>query len=253
VADFDRTLTSAYVDGKPRPGLENIFQKEWHLWPEYTQKSKERFEKYYPIEIDPAISVEEKKKIMPQRWIEVFNGMIAAWLRKDMIKSAMQSDQIQFRPWNETFFALLEKNTIPLLIFSAGGLGFDGIQYCLEKHNKLYKNIGIIANTFIRDENDKAIGVKEPIIHSFNKGETVIKNFPIYTEIKERKNVLLLWDSLGDVHMADGFDYNNIIKIWFLNHDTPENRALYLEKYDLLILDDGPMDEVNNILKKILE
>lgn len=28
IADFDRTLTSAFVDGEPRPGLENIFQKE---------------------------------------------------------------------------------------------------------------------------------------------------------------------------------------------------------------------------------
>jgi 5'-nucleotidase len=65
----------------------------------------------------------------------------------------------------------------------------------------------------VRDEDGKAIAIKEPIIHSFNKGETVVKDSPIYEEIKERKNILLLGDSLGDVRMADGFDYENILKI----------------------------------------
>jgi len=48
--------------------------------------------------------------------------MIEAGLHKDMIKKTMESDQIQFRPGNEIFFDFLEKNNIPLLIFSAGGL-----------------------------------------------------------------------------------------------------------------------------------
>lgn len=49
------------------------------------------------------------------------------------------------------------------------------------------------------------------------------------------------------------FDYENIIKIWFLNHDTPEHREKFSEAFDLVILGDGPMDEVNKILKKILK
>jgi hypothetical protein len=79
----------------------------------------------------------------------------------------------------------------------------------------------------------------------------VVKNFPIYKEIKDRKNILLLGDGLWDSHMADGFDYKNLIKIWFLNHDTPENRKHFQEKFDVVILDDGPMDEVNEIISKI--
>jgi 5'-nucleotidase len=50
-------------------------------------------------------------------------------------------------------------------------------------------------------------------VHSYNKGETVVKDLPIYNEIKDRKNIILLGDSLGDPHMADGFDYETIIKI----------------------------------------
>lgn len=116
----------------------------------------------------------------------------------------------------------------------------------------LSDNIDIISNAFIWDEEGKAIGIREPIIHTLNKDETIVKNFPIYNEIKDRKNILLLWDGIGDAVMADGFDYENIIKIWFLNNDTPENREQYSETFDVLILGDGPMEEVNRILKKIL-
>ncbi len=93
-------------------------------------------------------------------------------------------------------FDILKNYNIPLLILSASGLGYDSVYYCLKHENKLYDNIDIISNDFVRDENGKAIGVREPIIHSFNKDETVVKNFPIYEDIKERKNILLLGDGL---------------------------------------------------------
>jgi hypothetical protein len=63
----------------------------------------------------------------------------------------------------------------------------------------------------------------------------------------------LLGDGLWDAQMADGFDYENILKIWFLNNDTPDNRKKFSETFDLIILDDGDMEEINKILKKILQ
>lgn len=108
---------------------------------------------------------------------------------------------------------MLHDKNIPLVIFSASGLGYESIYYTFEKIHKLYDNIDIISNAFIRDEHGKAIGIREPVIHSFNKDETVLKDFPVYEEIKDRKNILLLGDSLGDVGMANGIDYDNILKI----------------------------------------
>lgn len=252
ISDFDRTLTTAFVDGKPRAWLENILKNEWYLGPEYTKESKKYFDKYYPIEMDPNIPLESKIKSMQEWRMTIFDLMIKLWLTKGMIKSAMQSDKIKFRTGHEIFFKLLHDNSIPLLIFSANGLWYEGIYYCLERQNNIYNNIGIISNRFIRDQNDKAIWVQEPIIHSYNKWETVVKDFPIYEKIKDKKNILLLGDGLGDAQMADGYDYKNIIRIWFLNNDTPENRQHYQKKFDLIILNDGPMDEVNNILQKLL-
>jgi len=89
-----------------------------------------------------------------------------------------------------------------LLIFSATGLGYEAIYFCLEHIAKLSDNISIISNAFVWDEHGKAIAVREPIIHSFNKDETIIKNFSVYDEIQTRKNVVLLGDSLGDAQMA---------------------------------------------------
>ena len=252
VADFDRTLTKAFVDGKPRSSLESILEGEWLLGLEYSKRAKANFDKYYPIEIDPNIPLEDKKAAM-QEWRTVqFKLMLDSWLTKDIIQKTMQSEKVILRTGYEIFFTALEKHNIPLVVFSASGLWYEGISYWLQSVSALTKNIHIISNNFIRDAQNKAIGIQEPIIHSFNKSETTIRKFPFYQEIVERTNVLLLGDSPGDVHMADGFDYENIIKIWFLNNDTPANRKLFLEKYDVIILNDGSMNYVNELIKKIL-
>ena len=61
-------------------------------------------------------------------------------------------------------------------------------------------------------------GYKKTIITSWSKDETVLKEFPeIYNKIKDRKNVILIGDELGDVGMIEGFDYDNLLKIGFLN------------------------------------
>ncbi len=253
IADFDRTLTKAFVDGKPRSSLESILEQEWYLWKEYSKRSLNNFTTYHPIEIDPTVPLEEKKKAMMERRTRQFALMLDVGITRDVIKKTVQSNLVNFREWYETFFDMLKDHDIPLLIFSATWLWYEAIYFCLQNINKLSDNIDIISNSFVWDEKGKAIAVREPIIHSFNKGEKVVCDLPIYDEIKDRKNIILIGDWLWDTHMADGFDYQNIIKIWFLNHDTPEHRKQFQERFDVIILDDGPMDEVNTILKKILK
>lgn len=259
ITDFDRTLTKAFVDGKKNTALISIIQEKWYLWTDFTEQSRKNFEKYHPIEIDPNISLEEKKKAMYEWWNGQNNLLVQSWLTRDIIKEVVLWETIDFRKWYKIFFDILQKNAIPLLIFSASGIWYDGIYYSLEKVWKLSDTIHIISNAFIRDETGKAMWVKAPIIHSFNKDENIIKNFPIYKKIKDRiksswagKNILLLGDGIWDIQMADGFEYENIIKIWFLNNDTPQNRKKFSEAYDLIILGDWTLDEVNEVLKKML-
>ena len=91
------------------------------------------------------------------------------------------------------------------------------------------------------------------IVHVFNKDETVLEEFPkIFREIKERKNVILLGDSLGDLGMIEGFEYNEIIKIGFLNENIKEQLDIYKEKFDVVIINDGDFNYINKIVNQIL-
>ena len=74
------------------------------------------------------------------------------------------------------------------------------------------------------DENGKAVSVYEPIIHSLNKDETVVSDFPeIFALVKDRDNGLLLGDNIGDLGMAQGFNFVNLLKIGFYEDNKETN------------------------------
>jgi cytosolic 5'-nucleotidase 3 len=138
----------------------------------------------------------------------------------------------------------LHEHAIPLVILSAAGLGFETIQMYLGNHNALYENIHIVSNVLEWDASGKAIGVREPIIHTFNKNYSAVKNLDFFGAVRERKNVILLGDGEGDAEMVQGFDYDNIIKIGFLNEGVAVDLKKFKNSYDVLVLNDGSMDYV---------
>jgi hypothetical protein len=98
------------------------------------------------------------------------------------------------------------------------------------------------------------MAVGQPIIHSANKDEAVAKDYPeIFKTIKNRKNVILLGDSLDDPDMVEGFDYENLLKIGFWNDRTKEREKAYRKRYDVLVLNDASLDFVNRFLRNIPE
>lgn len=252
LADFDRTLTKAYVNGKIVPSLISILRDYDYLTPEYPQKANKLFQKYHSIEINPNTFAKTKKKAMQEWWTKHFDLLIQSGLSKNEIKRAMFSGKVELRNGAKRFFSLLNKINIPLIILSSSGLGDDSIKWYLQREKVLSKNIYIISNTFKWDRNGRAIGIKSPIIHSMNKDETVLKKFPFYNKIKERKNVILLGDNPSDVDMITGFSYNNLIKIGFLNENVRKNIQTYKKAYDVIILNDGPMDYINKLLSIII-
>jgi len=108
-----------------------------------------------------------------------------------------------------------------------------------------------MANGMIWAKNWKLKWYKEPIIHVYNKSETVTTNYPeIHKKVENKKNVILLWDSLWDHHMIEWFDFDNLLKIWFLNDEKPWLMEEFLKRYDVIITWDWDMDFVSNFLKK---
>lgn len=251
LADFDRTLTTAFVDGKSIPSLISILRDGNYLGSDYATKAYELFDKYHPMEIDPKISLSEKKEAMQDWWMEHFDLLIKCGLNKKDIESAVNSGKVKFREGFREFSNFLQKNNIPLVIMSSSGLGHDAISMYLEKEKELHDNVFIISNAFEWDKEGNAVGVKKPIIHTLNKYETSVKDFPVFEEIKERKNVLLLGDSLDDAGMVEGFDYENLMKIGFLNEKPEENLEHYKQNFDAVVLNDSSLDFVNGLLKEM--
>lgn len=251
VADFDRTLTKAFVEGKKFLSSYALIREGKYLTPDYPAKAQALFDKYHPYEIDETLSAAEKNKWMNQWWNEHFELMKECGMNKAVIHDIMLQRKIQFRAGALEFLDLLSKNSIPVLIFSAG-VG-DIIKELLELERKLTPNLHLLSNFYLFDELGTVIGRKNKnFIHTFNKNEVEVKKTPYYTEIKQRKNVLLLGDSLGDLGMSEGIEHDCIIRVGFLNENKEELLQKYMEVFDVVITDDGGMGYVMEIAEEIL-
>jgi 5'-nucleotidase len=252
LSDFDRTLTYAFVKGERVPSMISILRSSGdYLGEEYAKEAQALFQKYHQKENDPKIPLKERKRLMREWWLKHYQLLIKSGLSKKHLKIVIDSQKIRLRKGAKEFFKLLSLSKIPIVIMSASGLGTEAISMFLKKEKFFYSNIYIISNSFKWNKNGKAIGVKEPIIHSLNKDETIVKNFPFYKKIKNRKNVILLGDSPEDVGMVEGFAYKNLIRIGFLNEDVNKNLKLYKKVFDVLILNDSSLYFINSLIKKL--
>ena len=250
ISDFDRTLTYGSVDGKKTPSIISMLRDGNHLSEEYAKKAHALFEKYYPIEIDPTISLEEKKKAMRQWWDEHNRLLVSSGLTKSDLKDIVINGHVRFREGVEDFLDVLYKHQIPLIVFSASGCG-DAIEMFFENVNRNYDNVYYVTNQFEWDESENAISPQEPVIHSLNKDETAVKNIPeVYDAIRNRKNVLLLGDGLGDLGMVNGFNYDALIRIGFSNFG-PEQTQEYKSHFDIVLEGDGDFNFVNELIRDL--
>ncbi|MCK5321631.1 hypothetical protein KAJ38_03560 [Candidatus Pacearchaeota archaeon] len=254
ISDFDRTLTYAYQqDGKKIPSIISILGDNDYLSAEYSAEAKSLFEKYHAIEINNDVSMGEKRESMKEWWAKHNRLLIKSGLHKKDLERIVESGIVRLREGTRKLFNYLHKEAIPLIILSSSGVG-DAISKVLEKEGILYDNVSIVTNKFEWDKNGVAIKFVEPIIHCMNKDETILSEFPkIYGEIKNRKNVVLLGDSVGDLGMVTGFEYDNLIKVGFLNPGEEQNQKEYEKNFDMIITNDSNMQPVNKLIGELLD
>ncbi|HLD97692.1 MAG TPA: hypothetical protein VI815_00030 [Candidatus Nanoarchaeia archaeon] len=256
LTDFDKTLTKFVLpNGEEMPSLIFRIRNGFYLSKEYSQKANELYDYYHKIEIDDNLSIEQKKPLMHEWWFKHFKLLGESGLNKEVIdkvaEDLVDGQKIALRLGVREFFKVLNENNIPLIIISSS-VG-DLIESFLKKEGLLNKNVHIIANSLNYDYEGQFVRV-EHIVHVFNKDETVLGDFPlVFDSVKERKNVILLGDSLGDLGMIHGFEYNELIKVAFLNENIKNNLEKYKEAFDVVITGDGDFSEVNKILREILD
>lgn len=249
LSDFDRTLVKAFVDGQKSPSVIAQIRNGKYLTPDYAPRAHALFDKYHPTELDPSLSRKEKSAAMHEWWSEHFKLLAECGLTKTVMEEIVAAKTLKFREGALEFIDFLHEKNIPLVIMSAAP--GDMVAIYLNQVGRLYDNVYIIATFLDFGTDGKMIGIKEPLIHSLNKYETLIKNFPVFQKIKDRQNVLLLGDSLDDVGMVKGFDYKNLLKIGFLNENEEENLEEFKKTFDVVLTGDPGMDFINNLLKEI--
>ncbi len=252
LADFDRTLTYGLdAEGKRTATVISQLRSDpKYLGEDYMKEAHRLFDIYHPIEIDNGVPLKEKQEKMHEWWKKHFELIAKVGLTKGLINEVVEERPLRFREGAKKFLNFLNKNNIPLIIMSAAS--GDMITEYLKKNNLLFSNVHIISNLYEFDSNGKALKIKEPIIHTFNKTEVSLENTEVYDKMKDRKNVILLGDSLGDIGMIEGFDYDNLIKIGFLNENVEENFEEYKNNFDVIMIGDGDFSFINNLMEEII-
>jgi len=255
IVDFDRTLTKAMVNGKRGSSVYGVIEESGILSSEYHTVVRALFDKYHPVEVDPTIPIEMKIPVMEAWWREANELLVSQKCNVHTFPTMVKTANLQFRDGVPTFFIELEKNAVPVLIFSAGIA--ELIQAIMMHHlERVFQNAHVISNHVITDPSGLVTGFAVPVIHTFNKNEMSVshnKTTTWFSSLEARPNVILLGDSLGDVGMATGVPkLDTELKIGFLNSDVEKNLEHYKEVYDVLILNDGSFEWVVELLRSIL-
>eukprot|EP00126_Sphaerothecum_destruens_P011337 Sdes_comp20902_c0_seq1m18068 len=194
---------------------------------------------------------------MEEWWEKAHQAIIKSGVKVSDISLMVKKSNTKFREGAERFFETSALHHVPLLIFSAG-IG-NILEEVIRQRAKFHKNMSVISNYIEFSPVDGKIqGFRGKTIHVFNKNEFAVANNvcgnnqdDIENDIHSRKNVLLLGDGLGDLAMSDGSDFQEIIRIGFLNDKIQERLESYKKSFDIVILNDGTFHKVNEILTKI--
>lgn len=247
ISDFDMTLTRFAYNGKRCPTCHNILDNSKLISEECKEQLKELLNTYYPIEIDTSRTIDEKLPLMVEWWTRAHNLLVQQKIKKDLLATVVRESEAMLRDGYKLFFDHLHEHSIPLLIFSAG-IG-DVLEEVIRQAEVFHPNVKVFSNYMDFDESGVLKAFKGELIHIYNKREGALLNTGHFEELRARPNVLLMGDSLGDLTMADGVqDMENILKIGFLNDKVEERKQMYMDYFDIVLVQDETLDVPNAVL-----
>ena len=245
LTDFDRTITMGNSDSSW-----SILSKSNMVPKEYVEERQKFFNYYRPFEIDETLDYETKSKLMIEWWNKHIGLFVKYQLSEEVINTAARNLRVMsFRDDAREFLENMRDRNIPVIIISAGIGNF--IEQFLIKNDCNFDNIYIVSN-FLKFENGIATGVSDNVIHSLNKNEVSLPD-EIKKLIANRKNIILLGDSIADIRMARDDARREALKIGFLEEKVDENKSYYSEQFDVVCTDNTGYNELFKklcILKK---
>lgn len=263
ITDFDFTLTKKYHDESNLYSSYAVLESSEHLSEDFKKINKDLFLKYSKFETDLTLDFHTRDELMQTWFRENLDLIVDQKLSKENFASMIIQAEKRFyyRYGILELFELVRKYEIPIFIISAGlyEIISESIKIILPYFDELLekKLIHILANKFIYDSNNVVCGYEEPFVYTFNKGDVLKK---IYHDYKTSEgNLIVMGDHLNDVDSIKHIDYNEEIKIGFINYfeDTlMEQHTKMIEafqlKYDMSLINDGNLTFVNNLIQKIM-
>jgi 5'-nucleotidase len=266
VADFDGTLTKEYFEGKPTPSLISVLRDQpGYLSPEYQAAAHQLATQYKPFERDAALDLPTRKEKMTEWWVKHKQLLIASGIKREHLQQLAQSKFIQWRPGATEFLGLMKKLNIPVVILSASGIG-EVIEIYCQAQNVDSSNMHYLVNKFVWDKEGHAVGFHQPVIHSLNKDETAVQShaevaaagaarraaIEVAAAIKDRVNMLLLGNSIGDLGMSNGFTGQKKLTIGFLDEEERDRLPEFKKAFDHVIVGSGYSSINQAILEKLI-
>ncbi|OQR72572.1 cytosolic 5'-nucleotidase III-like [Tropilaelaps mercedesae] len=260
LTDFDRTLSRTHYNGKPVLTSYCVYDDHNFVTPEHHRLATKLREKYYPIEISPKLTAEEKMPHMIQWFAESFDIILKAKINIRDMPAIVRRADLHLRCDTVKLCKLLAAEDVPILVFSAG-LG-DVVRLSLQQQGALLPNVTVLSNFIEYDKQGVPLKFSDQLLHIYNKNA----QFPPAVEyfasdrIRARSNAVLMGDSLGDCSMADGAPgislppngNSAVLRIGFLDHDVEQRLESYVKNFDIVLVDDQTMKVPLAIFRQIL-
>ncbi|RZR80238.1 hypothetical protein BHM03_00006208 [Ensete ventricosum] len=230
---------------------------------EYDAKRRALYEYYHPLEISATIPIKEKSKLMEEWWEKTHGLLIEGGLSFDAIKKSVSEATIAFRDGVVELFELLELANqyippVPGDTHQNCNLGTKDCKielYChIDPLADRYTNCPLPGSTCglalyrtiegcfcLVTTRNKLVTVgfdrRRPLPGEISLAVAWLRCPDGYSVLmKQRTNVLLLGDHVGDLGMSDGLSYENRIAVGFLNNNTEMSFKSFLDAFDVVYL-----------------
>lgn len=211
-----------------------------------------------------------------QDWYGNINELIVdSGLTHDELIARVSSAPVKLRPGVVQLLDWTVQHAVPVTVFSAGITNVAEEVLRQLWRSPLPPTLRVVSNEMVfHPETGRITGFKDPLLHMFNKvAGTAEQVSPAWMQcMRERRHVLLVGDGLGDAAMADGLHpgmkvqprgtragssedeaeaERRVLRVGLCNVNVSTLLPQYCALYDLVITEDGPLDEVLAITRRI--
>lgn len=209
-----------------------------------------------------------------QDWYRHINELIIqSGLTHTDLLSRVASAPVKLRPGVTALLEWAAAHGVPVTVFSAGITNVAEEVLRQLWRSPLPSTLRVVSNEMVFHPDTGLItGFKEPLLHMFNKVSTTAEQVSAawMAVMRGRRHVLLIGDGLGDAAMADGLHPGmkvqprgttapatpceaemGVLRVGLCNVNVSTLLPQYCALYDMVITEDGPLDEVLALVRTI--